>query len=194
MEEELLIGWSNAVFINLVHEDIAVELRRLYGDHGHVEEVLGDVWACEEGVLPTAAAILETEEEEPLEAVEVRPLGAEHAEGIHELYPVNDMECRELFLRLISKLPAAGVFIGGKLAAWMVQSYYGAMFSMQTKPEHRRKGYGTRLARFLAGEVARRGYRPFVVIRPENEASQSLYAKLGFRRLFRTVRMSFQPQ
>lgn len=29
---------------------------------------------------------------------------------------------------------------GDELAAWMVQSYYGAMFSMQTKPEHRRRG------------------------------------------------------
>lgn len=34
-----------------------------------------------------------------------------------------------------------GIFtIDGELAAWMVQSYYGAMFSMQTKKEHRRKG------------------------------------------------------
>lgn len=34
-----------------------------------------------------------------------------------------------------------GIFtLDGELAAWMVQSYYGAMFSMQTKPEHRRKG------------------------------------------------------
>ena len=57
------------------------------------------------------------------------------------------MECHELFLRLINNLSAAGVFANGSLAAWMVQSYYGAMFSMQTKPEFRRKGYGTKLAR-----------------------------------------------
>lgn len=78
---------------------------------------------------------------------QVLPLRAEHAEGIHELYPANDMECHELFQRLIKNLSAAGVFANGSLAAWMVQSYYGAMFSMQTKPEFRRKGYGTKLAR-----------------------------------------------
>lgn len=78
---------------------------------------------------------------------QVLPLRAEHAEGIHELYPANDMECHELFQRLINKLSAAGVFANGSLAAWMIQSYYGALFSMQTKPEFRRKGYGTKLAR-----------------------------------------------
>jgi len=31
------------------------------------------------------------------------------------------------------------------------------------------------------------------VIRPENEASQSLYKKLGFRRLYQLVRMTFTP-
>jgi hypothetical protein len=32
-----------------------------------------------------------------------------------------------------------------------------------------------------------------VVIRPENEASQSLYKKLGFRKLYTIVRMTFVP-
>lgn len=75
------------------------------------------------------------------------PLKPEHAENIHELYPAKDMESHEVFLRLIRTLPAAGVFSKGRLAAWMVQSYYGAMFSMQTKPQYRRRGYGTKLAR-----------------------------------------------
>ncbi|KAF7399081.1 hypothetical protein HZH68_007673 [Vespula germanica] len=46
---------------------------------------------------------------------------------------------------------------------------------------------------YLTKRVAERGYNPFVVIRPENEASQSLYKKLGFRKLFQTVRMIFTP-
>lgn len=41
--------------------------------------------------------------------------------------------------------------------------------------------------------MAERGYRPFVVIRPENEASQSLYKKLSFGKLYQTVRMTFTP-
>lgn len=47
--------------------------------------------------------------------------------------------------------------------------------------------------RYLTKRVAEKGYYPFVVIRPENEASHSLYKKLGFRRLYQIVRMSFMP-
>lgn len=147
-EEDILIDWSRPLYINFVHYNIAEELTRLYEGTGTVETIVGDVCACED--------VLEQEGEGPSGRrgegesnpdVQVLPLKAEHAEGIHELYPANDMECHELFLRLIRTLPAAGVFAKGSLAAWMVQSYYGAMFSMQTKPEYRRKGYGTKLAR-----------------------------------------------
>ncbi|KAL0129535.1 hypothetical protein PUN28_001652 [Cardiocondyla obscurior] len=185
-EEDILIDWSKPLYINFVHQSIAEELTRLYEGTGTIETVVGDVCACD--------CIQQKEEEEMSDPdVQVQPLKAEHAEGIHELYPANDMECPEVFLRLIRTLPAAGVFVKGSLAAWMVQSYYGAMFSMQTKPEYRRKGYGTKLARYLTKHVAERGYTPFVVIRPENEASQSLYKKLGFRQLYQLVRMTFMP-
>jgi hypothetical protein len=62
--------------------------------------------------------------------------------GIHDLYPASEIESVEVFERLVETLPGYGIFTvdAGELAAWMVQSYYGAMFSMQTKREHRRKG------------------------------------------------------
>uniref|UniRef100_A0A0C9RGJ7 RimI protein n=1 Tax=Fopius arisanus TaxID=64838 RepID=A0A0C9RGJ7_9HYME len=189
-DEDILIDWEKPMYINFVHHEIAGELFDLYDGTGTIERVLGDVWACED---PANTIQIEDEPIEGEPEVQVLPLCPEHAEGIHELYPANDMECHELFLRLIRILPAAGVFVDGKLAAWMIQSYYGAMFSMQTKPEYRRKGYGTRLARYLTKTVADRGYTPFVVIRPENEASQSLYKKLGFRKLYQTVRATFTP-
>ncbi|XP_034934852.1 uncharacterized protein [Chelonus insularis] len=189
-EEDVLINWNRPLYMNFIHCDIAEELFRLYNDTGSIDTVLGDVWAYEkaENNLSDDQISLSADEN-----VEVLPLTAEHAEGIHELYPANDMECHELFLRLIKIFPAAGVFVNGNLAAWMIQSYYGAMFSMQTKPEYRRKGYGTRLARYLTKVVADRGFIPFVVIRPENEASKSLYTKLGFKKLYQTVRATFTP-
>lgn len=65
----------------------------------------------------------------------------EDVKGIHDLYPASEIESVEVFEKLVEQLPGFGVFtVDGELAAWMVQSYYGAMFSMQTKPEHRRKG------------------------------------------------------
>nr|XP_012141194.1 PREDICTED: uncharacterized protein LOC100880491 isoform X2 [Megachile rotundata] len=189
-EEDILIDWTKPLYINFVHFDIAEELTRLYEGTGTIDTVVGDVYVCAD---EESLNDVEEPDEEADPDVRVQPLKAEHAEGIYELYPANDMECHEVFLRLIRTLPAAGVFAKGRLAAWMVQSYYGAMFSMQTKPEYRRKGYGTKLARYLTKRVVEKGYQPFVVIRPENEASQSLYKKLGFRRLYQIVRMTFMP-
>lgn len=129
----------------------------------------------------------------PTEEAEMLQLKPEHAQAIHDLYPANDMESIEVFKKLITALPAYGVFSNGELAAWMVQSYYGAMFSMQTRPEYRRKGYGIHLAKYLTKVVTDRGYLPFVVIRPENDASKSLYAKLGFKKNYETVRAILRP-
>lgn len=118
----------------------------------------------------------------------------EHAQTIHDLYPANNMESVEVFEKLIEHLPSYGVFsTSGELAAWMIQSYYGAMFSMQTRPEYRRKGYGILLAKYLTKVVIERGYLPFVIIRPENAASKSLYSKLGFKKNYETVRAILRP-
>lgn len=72
----------------------------------------------------------------------MRPLKLENVKAIHDLYPACETECIDVFEKLIETLPGLGIFsdTDGELAAWMVQSYYGAMFSMQTKPEFRRKG------------------------------------------------------
>lgn len=49
------------------------------------------------------------------------------------------------------------------------------------------------MAQNLAKLVLQRGYQPFVVIRPENEASKSLYKKLGFEKEFEMARIVFTP-
>lgn len=49
------------------------------------------------------------------------------------------------------------------------------------------------MAQNLARLVMKRGYEPFVVIRHENEASKSLYRKLGFEKEFEMARIVFTP-
>lgn len=72
----------------------------------------------------------------------MRPLTVDNVKAIHDLYPAAEIECVGVFEKLVNTLPGFGVFTkSGELAAWMMHSYYGAMFSMQTKPEYRRKGY-----------------------------------------------------
>lgn len=79
----------------------------------------------------------------PDDEVEMRPLNINNVKAIHDLYPASEIECVEVFEKLIGTLPGFGVFIQNtdELCAWMMHSYYGAMFSMQTKPQFRRKGY-----------------------------------------------------
>lgn len=47
-EEDVLINWNEPLYVNFVHSEIAVKLERLYGDGGMVEQIPGDVWACDE--------------------------------------------------------------------------------------------------------------------------------------------------
>lgn len=54
--------------------------------------------------------------------------------------------------------------------------------------------YGIHLAQALTKTVLERGYTPFVVIRPENDASRNLYTKLGFVKAFETVRVTLNPE
>ncbi|XP_044735282.1 glycine N-acyltransferase [Chrysoperla carnea] len=186
-EEDILIDWSKPIYLNFTHKLIMERIEEFYSKRGTLEKVSGDIYVCEE-----PPAELNFDQLPP--DVELRQLTAENAQTIHDLYPANDMECVEVFEKLIKQLPAYGVFSSsGELAAWMVQSYYGAMFSMQTKPEFRRKGYGIYLAQYLTKIVTDRGYLPFVVIRPENDASKSLYTKLGFKKNYETVRAILRP-
>ncbi|CAG9857956.1 unnamed protein product [Phyllotreta striolata] len=190
-DEDVLIDWTRPIYLNFTHAKIMEKLEEMYARTGTMEKLTGEVY-CQ------LDEEIRTEEDESTtvfaEDAEMMQLSAEHAPMIHDLYPANHMECVEVFEKLIEKLPCFGVFSAdGDLAAWMVQSYYGAMFSMQTRPEYRRKGYGLMLAKYLTKLVKQRGYMPFVVIRPENDASKGLYAKLGFKKYFETVRAILRP-
>ncbi|XP_071055354.1 uncharacterized protein [Onthophagus taurus] len=187
--EDVLIDWTQPIYLNFTHGKIMDRIQEFYEDKGSMESLLGDFY-----VLAEKPEEYNNQIGNFAEDAEMLQLTKEHAQTIHELYPANNMESVVVFEKLIDQLPCYGIFsVSGDLAAWMVQSYYGAMFSMQTKPEYRRKGYGIHLAKYLTSVVAQRGYLPFVVIRPENDASKGLYTKLGFKKNYQTVRAILRP-
>lgn len=106
-----------------------------YSTFGVMERLEGDIYVCDK--LNT-----DLELEELSDDAEMRPLTADDVKGIHDLYPASEIERIEVFEILVQVLPGLGIFRKdtNELAAWMVHSYYGAMFSMQTRPEYRRKG------------------------------------------------------
>ncbi|CAH0553235.1 unnamed protein product [Brassicogethes aeneus] len=187
-QEDVLINWNQPLYLNFTHNLIIEKIEDFYQDIGTIEKQYGDFYILSNSKLQDA------EDEELAENAKIIQLREEHMCMIHDLYPANQMEGIEVFKKLVKKLPCYGVFSSdGELAAWMVQSYYGAMFSMQTKSEYRRKGYGFILAKYLTKIVRERGYIPFVVIRPENDASKGLYFKLGFKKHFQTIRAILRP-
>ncbi|XP_063701480.1 glycine-N-acyltransferase-like protein 3 [Culicoides brevitarsis] len=187
-DEDILIDWNKTIYVNFAQEVVINRLEPFYKNIGSIEQVSAEVFTYD------INAVLPDIEKFPQEEVELRALSLKDVKDIHDLYPAGNMESIEVFQKLLEKLPGCGVFSrDGELLAWMVQSYYGAMFSMQTKPDHRRKGYGIWLAKTLTEIVIKRGYLPFVVIRPENNASKGLYKKLGFKKKFNVVRAIFTP-
>ncbi|CAO1392397.1 unnamed protein product [Diamesa hyperborea] len=186
--EDVLFDWSIPMYLNYTHVNIVDRMEDFIKKIGHIERIQGEVYVCKGN--PDCLELGEL----PSNDVEMRPLCESNVKKIHDLYPASEIESVEVFELLAKKLPGFGIFThDGELAAWMVQSYYGAMFSMQTRPAFRRKGYGIYLAQNLAKLVLERGYQPFVVIRPENEASKSLYKKLGFEKEFEMARIVFTP-
>ncbi|XP_017485855.1 PREDICTED: uncharacterized protein LOC108374380 [Rhagoletis zephyria] len=186
--EDVLIDWQKPLYLNFTHIAIMNRLDDFYSTFGVMERLEGDIYVCNE--LNT-----ELELEELSDDAVMRPLTADDVKGIHDLYPASEIERIEVFEILVQVLPGLGIFRKdtNELAAWMVHSYYGAMFSMQTRPDYRRKGYGIRLARALTKLVIERGYSPFVVIRPQNDASRNLYTKLGFTKAYETCRVKMTP-
>ncbi|CAD7082020.1 unnamed protein product [Hermetia illucens] len=189
-DEDVLFDWSKPICLNFTHMAIMNQLEPFNIGISSNEGIEGDIY-----VYNKLSEDLQLEELSS-DDVEMRELTTDDVKVIHDLYPANEIECVDLFKILVERLPGVGIYKKdtGEIVAWMVHSYYGAMFSMQTKPEFRRKGYGIHLARSLTKKVIERGYRPFVVIRPKNEASRNLYTKLGFERAFEIKRTSFQPK
>ncbi|XP_018332564.1 uncharacterized protein LOC108742052 isoform X2 [Agrilus planipennis] len=188
--EDILIDWTEPIYLNFTHELVLEKIEKFYSHIGALEKTYGEVFVLTSDVQGEQITTTTCFKED----AEIRQLTKENALTIHDLYPANHMESIEVFERLIEKLPCYGMFSkDGELAAWMVQSYYGAMFSMQTLPEFRRKGYGIVLARHLTKKVLDRNYLPFVIIRPENDASKSLYTKLGFSKSFNMIRAILTP-
>ncbi|XP_019870155.1 uncharacterized protein LOC109598692 [Aethina tumida] len=186
-EEDVLINWKEPIYLNFTHNLIMAKIEDFYQDIGIVEKQYGDIYILSDQKHDEKEDIL-------ADNAEIIQLQEENVPMIYDLYPANQLETIDVFKKLVEKLPCYGIFSSsGELAAWMVQSYYGAMFSMQTRSEYRRKGYGMILAKYLTKVVRDRGYIPYVVIRPENDASKGLYSKLGFKRHFQTIRAILRP-
>ncbi|XP_055620004.1 uncharacterized protein LOC129764681 isoform X2 [Toxorhynchites rutilus septentrionalis] len=165
-QEDVLFNWTEPIYMNFTHVGIMNKMDNIFRTKVNgqlVGHIYGDIYVHD---CPSELDL----ELEPLpenEAV-LQPLRICNVKDIHDLYPASDIESVELFEKLMNQLPGFGVFnkSNNELAAWSLQSYYGGMFSMQTKPEFRRKGderdsclagyrtFGSLFANMKLGETA----------------------------------------
>lgn len=78
-----------------------------------------------------------------------------------------------------------GVKIDGRLAAMagerMAQPGFAELSGVCSHPDHRGRGLGRRLSRFVAGRICGRGDTPYLHAYDSNDAAIGLYGSLGFR-------------
>ncbi|XP_055920999.1 glycine N-acyltransferase-like protein 2 isoform X2 [Eupeodes corollae] len=187
--EDILINWKKPMYLHFTHTTIVSRLNDFYRTFGTMEELVCDIL-----ILNDLNVNLEIEDF-PNDEAEIRLLKVEDVKLIHEHYPAKQIESVELFEVLVQKLPALGIFnkSSNELASWMLCSYYGAMFSMQTLPKYRRKGYGIQVAKALTKRVIECDLVPYVAVLPHNAASQNLYRKLGFENAYQMSRVKMTP-
>jgi GNAT superfamily N-acetyltransferase len=75
--------------------------------------------------------------------------------------------------------------LGGEVVAWMtytllydVVPFINILYILQ---EHRRRGLGTRLVRFLESEVSKAGFRRVMTSSLSNEQGQHFWRKMGYK-------------
>lgn len=72
-----------------------------------------------------------------------------------------------------------GGFVGGEIVGMIGFHYQGSMGLLEVKPQHRRKGYGEMMEKFLINDRLAKGVIPYCQIIDDNSASLALQRKLG---------------
>jgi predicted GNAT family acetyltransferase len=131
-------------------------------------------------------------------AAEIVPpeLAADDDLADYEIVPLDDADAPEMLALATLTQPGPffarthtlGEFVGikqdGKLAAMagerMKLPGFAELSGVCTHPDHRGKGYGEALSRFVSDRILGRGEIPFLHAFAYNEGAISLYRRLGF--------------
>lgn len=108
----------------------------------------------------------------------VQTLGPEHADMVAKSWLYNDGNL-EYAMACLKRGPAAGVFVGGEPVAWAGVHEDGALGFLNTKEEHRGRGYAQSITLYLIKHQRAQGRVSFVNIE-EGKKSLGLALKLGF--------------
>lgn len=108
-----------------------------------------------------------------------------HAQTVYDHWLYKRVSSAERLADKIEAFPSAGVFLksSNELVSWMLVFPPFEMGCLETKENHRRKGYATLVTYYLAKLVAQAGFLPTVLINLKNKPSQEFFTKIGFQLL-----------
>ncbi|XP_043647506.1 uncharacterized protein LOC122616201 [Drosophila teissieri] len=111
-------------------------------------------------------------------------LSPKHAELVDKHWAYRSADSLTLIRGFMDNNLTAGVFdIQGEPLAWCLRSPHGSLSNLHVLSSHRRKGLGSLAVRFLAHEIKSTGSEVLATVVPENEGSQKMFEKLGFKRI-----------
>ncbi|XP_050078284.1 uncharacterized protein LOC126565180 [Anopheles maculipalpis] len=114
--------------------------------------------------------------------LQLRTLTSEDAVKANLLWPFRAVGSEFLLKRLASWNPSVGLFdkTTDEMVAWCFRLQCGAHGALEVPVEHRRKGYGTIVAKALAKKLAEMGFNSYAFIHTQNNPSREMFQKLGF--------------
>jgi len=84
---------------------------------------------------------------------------------------------------LLKRTISAGIYIGGKPVAGVIQNTMGYLGMLYTLPEYRKKGYAKICMLHAMKEIAKQGFIPATFVETFNTTSHAFQLSLGLKAL-----------
>ncbi|KAF4529171.1 hypothetical protein B566_EDAN016395 [Ephemera danica] len=165
------------------------KISRIRGVNRNVAEILKCVISEATGKEPnefrlhmyymptTKAAQLEISN---IDGMDIRRLEETHTDDVCVLWSSFSESYRPVMKAVLQYNDSVGVFLGERLVSMVLEAEYGAIGSLETLPEHRRRGYGSCALRYLTRKIGQDGKIPFLHIKENNDVSLYIISKIGY--------------
>lgn len=114
------------------------------------------------------------------------PLNICDAGQVNDVWP-HKSDSSEGYVRMLIELNGGwGLYTqeSNELVAWILKSQLGQLALLQVTEDHQKKGLAQALVYALSKDIAQEGFPVLATIVQTNVASQNLFAKCGFEKLF----------
>ncbi|EDW64939.1 uncharacterized protein [Drosophila virilis] len=125
----------------------------------------------------------------------VKSLSEEDAELVNEEWPNHHVGSLYFVQRQIRLCVNVGLYATDtqELVAWCIRLQGGFLGALQVRSTHKRRGFGSLVAKEMARRIAALGQDVMALVNPENQASNGMFDKLGFKVIDQCVWLRTEP-